>query len=324
MPRRHRTADRYGSAQSEEGRGIVGLRRIAVGVCAVGALALAPSPAGAAVTIGETFTPNAGFQCQNDTWLQALFPAPPAAQYSAPSDGVITSWSFEAAATAPTLLRFKTFRTAPSLGEPTYDIVGRSAHEHPPANRTSTFETRIPVEAGDLIGIYAEGSNVPCKRAASDYLVHFQFGDDALGVRRTFVEESGFQLDLAAQLEPDADKDGFGDETQDQCSSDSAVQAGACLPKIVPQTTDEIAPETTINRTPKRKSNRRKATFAFSSEAGATFKCSRDGEPFSVCTSPLSFKAKPGPHSFVVFAKDAAGNVDDSPSTASWTVKKRR
>jgi hypothetical protein len=303
--------------QSKEGRGIVGLRRLAVGVCALGALALAPSPAGAAVTIGETFTPNAGFQCQNDTWFQGAFPDPPAVQYSAPTDGVITSWSFDAAATATKLLRFKTLRIAPSTGEPTYDIVGRSAHEHPPANQTSSFETRIPVKAGDLIGIYAEGTNVPCKRAMSGYLIYFQFGDIALGERSTFVDESGFQLDLAAQLEPDADGDGFGDETQDQCPSDQSVQAGAC-----PPATDRTAPETALNGKPKKGS--KKATFAFSSEAGATFKCSLDGQPFSVCTSPLGFKVKTGRHSFVVFAKDAAGNVDDSPATASWTVKKRK
>jgi hypothetical protein len=75
---------------------------------------------------------------------------------------------------------------------------------------------------------------------------------------------------------------------------------------------------------PKKKSKSRKATLAFSSEAGATFKCSLDGNSFNDCTSPVSFKAALGRHSFVVFAKDAAGNVDDSPATASWTVKKRK
>jgi hypothetical protein len=126
------------------------------------------------------------------------------------------------------------------------------------------------------------------------------------------------QLDVSAQLEPDADSDGFGDQTQDACPDDQAVQAGACP---IPDTT---APQTALNRKPRKKSTRRRATFAFSSEAGATFKCSRDGRPFSVCTSPLSFRAKLGRHSFVVFAKDAAGNVDDSPATASWMVKKRK
>jgi hypothetical protein len=311
------------AAQSKEGRGIVGLRRLAVGVCAVGALALAPSPAGAAVTIGETFTPTGGLQCQNDSWFQGVSPAPPAVQYSAPSAGVITSWSFEAAATAPTLLRFKVFR--PTSDPEMFQVVGRSVHEHPHASATNTFETRLPVELGDLIGLYAEGSAVPCQRAQAGYFLRFQIGDDPLGTTTNYVggQSAGpwadVQLDVSAQLEPDSDNDGFGDETQDACPDDQAVQAGACPPDP-----DTAAPQTALNRKPKKKSTRRKATFAFSSEAGVTFKCSRDGKPFSVCTSPLSFRAKLGRHSFVVFAKDAAGNVDDSPATASWTVRPRR
>jgi hypothetical protein len=233
---------------------------------------------------------------------------------------VITSWSFEAGATGTPAVRLKVYRPTGVTEE--FVTVGRASHEHPFPGVTNTYETRVPVKAGDLIGIFGSGSTFPCIRTMAGYGVHTQFGDSPVGTTETYVSIAGAQLDVAAQLEPDADNDGFGDETQDQCPSDSAVQAGACLPKIAP--TDKIAPETIINGTPKRKSTRRKATFAFSSEAGATFKCSRDGEPFSVCTSPLSFKAKPGLHSFVVFAKDAAGNVDDSPATASWTVKKRK
>jgi hypothetical protein len=289
----------------------------------MGVLALAPSSAGAAVTIGETFTPGGVSDCNNGfSWIGDPSPALPAAQYAAPSAGVITSWSFEAGATGTPQVRLKVYRPTGALLE--YVTVGRSAHEHPFNGSTNTYETRIPVKQGDQIGIYGAGSSFPCLRTMAGYGIHTQFGDSSVGTTDTYVSIASVQLDVSAQLEPDADKDGFGDETQDQCPSDSAVQAGACLPKIVPQTTDEIAPETTINRTPKRKSTRRKATFAFSSEAGATFKCSRDGVPFSVCTSPLSLKAKPGLHSFVVFAKDAAGNVDDSPATASWTVKKRK
>ncbi len=36
---------------------------------------------------------------------------------------------------------------------------------------------------------------------------------------------------------------------------------------------------------------------------------------FSSCTSPASLKASSGRNTFTVFAKDAAGNVDDSPAT---------
>jgi hypothetical protein len=35
-------------------------------------------------------------------------------------------------------------------------------------------------------------------------------------------------------------------------------------------------------------------------------------------------KASKGRNTFTVFAKDTAGNVDDSPATYSWTFKKKK
>jgi hypothetical protein len=293
--------------------------RVALCVCVAGVLALAPSSAGAAVTIGETFTPGGTTDCNNGfSWIGDPSPAPPAAQYSAPSDGVITSWSFEAGATGTPAVRLKVYRRTGVTEE--FVTVGRASHEHPFPGVTNTYETRVPVKAGDLIGIFGSGSTFPCIRTMAGYGVHTQFGDSPVGTTDTYVSIASVQLDIAATLEPDADGDGFGDETQDKCPADPAVQAaaGACP---VP---DRTAPQTALNVTPKKGSTKRKATFAFSSEPGATFKCSHDGSPFSDCTSPLSFNAKPGLHSFVVFAKDAAGNVDDSPATASWTVKMKK
>jgi len=51
------------------------------------------------------------------------------------------------------------------------------------------------------------------------------------------------------------------------------------------------------------------------------FECSLDGAAFAACTSPalyltLSF----GSHTFQVRAKDAAGNVDPTPASVTWTV----
>jgi hypothetical protein len=296
--------------------------RLALCLCAVGVLALAPSSAGAAVTIGETFTPGGTTDCNNGfSWIGDPSPALPAAQYAAPSAGVITSWSFEAGATGAPQVRLKVYRPTGGLVE--YVTVGRSAHEHPFNGSTNTYETRIPVKQGDQIGIYGAGSSFPCLRTMAGYGVHTQFGDSPVGTTDTYVSFASVQLDVSAQLEPDADGDGFGDETQDACPADPAVQAvaGSCP---VPAVADNTAPQTALNGTPKKKSTSRKATLSFSSEPGATFRCSRDGQPFSVCTSPVSFNAALGRHSFVVFAKDAAGNVDDSPATASWTVKKRK
>jgi hypothetical protein len=85
---------------------------------------------------------------------------------------------------------------------------------------------------------------------------------------------------------------------------------------------DTTAPDTGIDKAPKHKGYKRKATFAFhSTEAGSTFRCSVDGKPAVSCTSPFKVKVKPGrKHTFSVAAVDAAGNVDATPATYKWKV----
>jgi hypothetical protein len=86
--------------------------------------------------------------------------------------------------------------------------------------------------------------------------------------------------------------------------------------------TDTTPPAATITKKPKKKTSKRKAKFKFSSDdPAATFTCSLDGKRFAACTSPQKLKVKPGRHTFTVVAKDGAGNVDDTPATASWTVR---
>jgi len=85
---------------------------------------------------------------------------------------------------------------------------------------------------------------------------------------------------------------------------------------------DVTPPETRLDSTPAPRTNSTSATFTFSSnEAGATFECSRDGAAFSACTSPTSFQGlSAGSHTFRVRARDAAGNVDATPASYSWSV----
>ncbi len=86
-------------------------------------------------------------------------------------------------------------------------------------------------------------------------------------------------------------------------------------------TVDTVAPETTIDSGPSGLVNTSAASFGFSSEAGATFECSRDGAAFSSCTSPTEYLSlAEGAHTFEVRATDAAGNTDATPATRSWTV----
>ena len=70
------------------------------------------------------------------------------------------------------------------------------------------------------------------------------------------------------------------------------------------------------------------ATFAFTgsdARAVASFQCKLDSGSFETCTSPKTYsKLKKGKHAFEVRAVDAAGNVDPTPASRSWTVKKKK
>jgi len=92
-----------------------------------------------------------------------------------------------------------------------------------------------------------------------------------------------------------------------------------------PPARDTTPPDTRISKGPKKKTKSAKAKFEFSStESGSTFECAVDKGAFKACTSPLTVKVKKGKHTLQVRALDSAGNVDASPSTSSWTYKKKR
>jgi subtilisin-like proprotein convertase family protein len=90
-------------------------------------------------------------------------------------------------------------------------------------------------------------------------------------------------------------------------------------------TVDTVAPQTTITSGPAegQRVNSGSALFQFVSPdtPGATFQCSLDGAPFSVCTEPHAVSGLPeGPHNFRVQALDAVANVDATPATRNWIV----
>jgi hypothetical protein len=103
------------------------------------------------------------------------------------------------------------------------------------------------------------------------------------------------------------------------------VGSGGCLGTSAPSPGDDSAPETTITEKPKNKTKKKTATFAFTANESASFNCTLDGrEQFKPCTSPIRVKVKKGRHGFQVQATDAAGNVDGTPATDSWKVKKKK
>jgi hypothetical protein len=97
-------------------------------------------------------------------------------------------------------------------------------------------------------------------------------------------------------------------------------------PASVTWTVDTTAPDTTITSGLSGTVKDKAASFSFSStEPNSKFECSLDGATFSSCTSPTKYNGlKDGQHTFRVRAIDAAGNVDPTPATNSWTVNTKR
>jgi MYXO-CTERM domain-containing protein len=85
---------------------------------------------------------------------------------------------------------------------------------------------------------------------------------------------------------------------------------------------DTTVPDTFIDSGPEGTVSSTSATFDFSStEEGVVFECSLDGAAFTLCTDPVTFTGlADGEHTLQVRARDAAGNVDATPASRTWTV----
>jgi hypothetical protein len=88
----------------------------------------------------------------------------------------------------------------------------------------------LPIAAGDYIGVYvpAGGANCLSYSAGAGESYHHVLGDSGLDVSTYFnnLQASGL-INAAAAVEPDADGDGYGDETQDGCPGNGAA-TGTC------------------------------------------------------------------------------------------------
>ncbi len=112
-----------------------------------------------------------------------------------------------------------------------------------------------------------------------------------------------------------------GSHTFDVRAVDAAGNADAS-PATRTWTVDATPPDTSLTSGPAVTVNSTSATFTFSStDPGATFQCRLDGAAFAPCTSPRQLAGlTEGSHTFEVRASDAAGNIDASPASRTWTV----
>jgi hypothetical protein len=225
-----------------------------------------------------------------------------------PGGGVITSWSTKFGPVGATmkLLVLK------SVGGNNFQLVGESGFGAlTSALGQSSFPTRISVSGGELLG-KKHGPTAPDEGCFFEPTAILGAGDAnalSIGGQKAFTPSPGFGLNMSATLEPDVDKDTFGDETQDLCPTDATKQ-GEC-----------VAPSAVLGKHPKKKSKPTTATFKFSSDdPAATFQCAIDTKALKPCSSPKKFrKLKARKHRFTLVATDSVGNAS-APTIFRWRV----
>jgi hypothetical protein len=270
--------------------------RIALALALMGLIAA--SPARADVTIGSTLTATPSAEtCGGCTFAQT------SGVTTASERGVITRWRIKAGAAGASARLQVIHRDSGAASEVTSSPV-----VSPPVG-TTVYPTRLPIALGDGIALATTEGSFFAGGGTADVFIPALTATPAVA-----TESRAIEVLVNADIEPDADGDGFGDETQDECPTDASTQ-GDCAP-----------PNTTISKGPNDKTRKKTATFEFTSnEPGSSFQCSLDGQSaFRPCTSPLTVKVKKGRHSFQVQATDQAGNADRSPATDDWKVKRKR
>jgi uncharacterized repeat protein (TIGR01451 family) len=108
---------------------------------------------------------------------------------TAPADGVLVRWTLRTSST-------------PSMA-PAVFRAGGLVIQDPTSNTATDRAVSLPMRAGDQLGLRATGGVLP----------------------RAF---DGSILLVTGVLEPDADRDGFGDESQDACPAEASLHVAPC------------------------------------------------------------------------------------------------
>jgi len=145
-----------------------------------------------------------------------------------PVSGVVTKWTFNAPPELEPGFFNQTLKILRRVGGNQFQVIGESASS-PISGGLNTFSTRVPVLAGDIIGTVGsvKGSIVTlyCETGNPGDRLGVIKGNPSPGSIASQTEEgAGFQSPVTVFVEPDADNDGFGDETQDACPQSAALQ----------------------------------------------------------------------------------------------------
>jgi hypothetical protein len=180
-------------------------KRVMARFLALGSLAafslLACAPAApAAVTIGQTASGNPLSCGGNFDLLQQSVGSGPA--YTVPGVGTITSWSSRAGSSSGRAQGVKLFR---QISGNTYQAVGHDGPRALTPNGLNTFTTNIPVQKGDILGLFAPtigDCSFNFNQDPADVVLQSSGNSLADGQQGTFVAPDHRRLNVSATFEP--------------------------------------------------------------------------------------------------------------------------
>jgi len=338
-------------------------RVIIAAVCVLGGVLALPAAGQAATNFGSRLQnePSNSGECGMlgpCTIVSFIHPSDPNGDpYAggAPVDGVITKFRIRAFPEGGTASATATFLVAdierPNPADEDTALAARTGIgptltiPEPPGIDTPTLEIggRLPVRKGQHLGVDASPNLWATYNNSGDQFSYVFAPPLVEGAGKRGSTESTGELLIAGTIEPDADGDGFGDETQDRCPRQATTQGDCDDTKPVVEnlkvekgvatySLSEAATVTLllekklpgrrvgkscVKQTPKNKTKKRCARFkqlaAFAGTGNA------GGNTVSL---PNGKKLKAGRYRLTLTARDVAGN--ETKATITFVVKKKK
>ena len=225
---------------------------LAAAVVCIGAGA---APAAGSVTVGATSAEfadaNIGYACRHPDCGMWQVTAPLGHTSTSPIDGIVVGWRMKIAGIVGSSLTVIPRLLGPVSGGPMLWGAAGPTVALPDSGYPRTIETpmRMPIARGQAIGVEIPQPAIDPENPSQ--LVGFAVIDGDEAGNCSLITPApppggsgdGFEcateynlLAIAADIEPDADGDGFGDETQDACPTDAASQSPCAVTPVTPVT----------------------------------------------------------------------------------------
>jgi hypothetical protein len=205
---------------------------VAAAVTLIGAV-VPPATASASEVLGSVGT-FGGSCADNQAYVGPSVATGP--DYIADAAGVVTTYSMRASNDLATI-RLLVLRPEAGTNYTALQEDAARTQTVPNAVNTQT-DIHLPIAAGQTIGVFVPDQAIDngwCLTGTLDSLDIFRdfAGEPPLNSSSTWsADQGGVRMNLAATVEPDTDRDTFGDETQDNCLG-TAGQFNGCPNTVI-------------------------------------------------------------------------------------------